>query len=69
MKKSNVILSAMIVLLLLFGVLYLMPVREGVKANARNVDLMNIKNVTKGKNVKPVSSNTNVANVKHKKNK
>lgn len=69
MKKSNVILGAMIVLLLLFGVLYLMPVREGVTANARNVDLMNIKNVTKGKNVKPVSSNTNVANVKHNKNK
>ena len=47
MKKSNLILAAIVILLVLLGFLYLIPVREGAQ-NAKNTKIMD----TPGKTIK-----------------
>ena len=60
MKKSNWILVGIVVLLVLLGYLYLIPIREGnkPKQHTDNTKIMDKSGITK--NVKPVKSSLKV---------
>jgi hypothetical protein len=72
MKKSNVILGAFVLIVLLFGLLYLMPVRESLcptdstKCKRTDENCLLCKKTTT-KSVKQVSSKKTVTDTKPKK--